>query len=214
MKIIFFDTETTGFPKKDLSDPTNPFITQLAYACYTNQKGFWECYLKAESLVKPEGWEIPTVDYWLKQGKTMESIMEKKLDFWTKNGFSQEKSEKEGRPIAQLMKRFVEVCEEADFIVAHNLEFDQKMMIIELLRLKMELKNKPTKICTMQHSTNICKLPGRYKETYKWPTLTELHLYLFEKGFDGAHDALADVIACADCFFELEKRELLTLKII
>lgn len=212
MKILFFDTETTGFPKKDLADPTNPHIIQLAWALYHNEGAHasFECFKKSESLVKPDGWEIPTIDYWLKKGKTMEEIKTKKLDFWSNNGFSMEKSNKEGRPIAQLMKHFMEASEEADYIVAHNLDFDKKLMIIEMLRLKVSLVKKPDPICTMQHSTNICKLPGKYG-TFKWPTLTELHVYLFQKPFDGAHDALADVVACADCFFELKKRNLLTL---
>jgi len=32
---------------------------------------------------------------------------------------------------------------------------------------------------------------------------------LFGTGFEGAHDALADVKACADCFFELKKRKVI-----
>lgn len=57
--------------------------------------------------------------------------------------------------------------------------------------------------CTMQASTNLCKIPGPYG--FKYPTLQELHKHLFEVGFDGAHDAMVDVLACAKCFFELER---------
>jgi len=59
----------------------------------------------------------------------------------------------------------------------------------------------------MKGSANICKIPGRHG--YKWPNLTELHTYLFKKGFEEAHDAEADVKALATCFFELKNRGLL-----
>jgi hypothetical protein len=62
----------------------------------------------------------------------------------------------------------------------------------------------------MELSTEILKLPNP-RGGYKWPNLTELHTYLFGKGFDGAHDAMADVKACANCFFELKKRKLILL---
>ena len=34
---------------------------------------------------------------------------------------------------------------------------------------------------------------------------------LFEKGFDGAHDAFADITATRNCFLELVKREIITI---
>lgn len=37
----------------------------------------------------------------------------------------------------------------------------------------------------------------------KWPSLMDLHTYLFSTGFDGAHDALADVLACRRCYYAL-----------
>jgi DNA polymerase III subunit epsilon len=55
----------------------------------------------------------------------------------------------------------------------------------------------------MQLATNFCRLPGPYG--YKWPSLQELHLKLFNEQFKGAHQALADVRACARCYFELKR---------
>jgi hypothetical protein len=59
-------------------------------------------------------------------------------------------------------------------------------------------------LCTKQLSTEYCNLPGKYAGKPKWPTLQELHTHLFGKGFDGAHDALADVqgygsVLCRAC---------------
>jgi DNA polymerase III epsilon subunit-like protein len=55
----------------------------------------------------------------------------------------------------------------------------------------------------MQESTAFCKIPGPYG--YKWPKLMELHQKLFNEGFDGAHDAMNDVLACGRSFFELQR---------
>jgi hypothetical protein len=38
----------------------------------------------------------------------------------------------------------------------------------------------------------------------KWPRLTELHRRLFGKEFDGDHNALNDVGACMQCYFEMK----------
>jgi DNA polymerase III epsilon subunit-like protein len=56
----------------------------------------------------------------------------------------------------------------------------------------------------MQSSTDFCKIKGR--RGYKWPSLEELHILLFGDTFESAHSALADVRACAKCFFELKRR--------
>jgi len=55
----------------------------------------------------------------------------------------------------------------------------------------------------MQAATNFCEIPGRYG--FKWPSLQELYGKLFDESFDGAHQALVDVRACARCFFELKR---------
>jgi hypothetical protein len=62
------------------------------------------------------------------------------------------------------------------------------------------------KFCTMIKSTSICKLPAAKGRGYKWPKLEELYQFLFNKKFDGAHDAAADVKAAAECFFAMVAR--------
>ena len=57
----------------------------------------------------------------------------------------------------------------------------------------------------MRSSTDYCKLPGR-GFAWKSPKLSELHRFLFDEYFDGAHDALIDVEATGRSFFELVKR--------
>jgi hypothetical protein len=84
------------------------------------------------------------------------------------------------------------------------MEFDEKIVGAEFLRLGYQnyLENKNKK-CTMKSSTSFCRLTGPYGQ--KWPKLQELYQKLFKKQYDNAHSALADVRACAECYFELRR---------
>ena len=55
----------------------------------------------------------------------------------------------------------------------------------------------------MKSTTNLCNIQGKYGP--KWPKLEELYNYLFNKNFQGAHRAINDVKACAECFIQLKK---------
>jgi DNA polymerase III epsilon subunit-like protein len=57
----------------------------------------------------------------------------------------------------------------------------------------------------MKSSVNVCQIANS-RGGYKWPNLTELYQYLFHHPFPEAHDAVFDVKACAECFFELKRR--------
>ena len=61
----------------------------------------------------------------------------------------------------------------------------------------------------MKSMTDIMQLPGPYG--FKYPSLNELHNWLFGCSFEGAHDALDDVKATAKCFFELKRKKLITI---
>jgi len=94
--------------------------------------------------------------------------------------------------------------------VGHNVDFDRPIIGAELVRVGL-----PTvasqwmawpSVCTMKLGTDLCKLPGRYG--YKWPKLEELYRHLFGRGFEGAHRADQDMVATAECFFEMLRRGL------
>lgn len=181
---LFFDTETTGVPKNykaPITDVENwPRVTQFAWAAY-NSDGV--LYASFQSLIKPDGWVVP------------------KEKFFIDNNMSTERCEAEGRPILGALEQFANMIDSSQFLIAHNISFDQPVIGAEMLRYGVRAKTRPVKICTMQQSTSYCALPRN-----KWPKLIELHNKLFNVGFYGAHDALADVFACARCFFELQKR--------
>lgn len=191
---LFFDTETTGTPKNYKAPATDlnnwPRVIQLAWVFYdTEEKQIASSCL----LIRPHGWEIP------------------KEKFWIDNGFSTEKSLAEGVRIETALDGFINAVNSANLLIAHNLQFDLPIMQAEMIRAGMAAQNKPKRFCTMQASTNICKLPGQYG--FKWPKLEELHKYLFGESFEGAHNALEDVRATARCFFEMKRKGLISLEV-
>lgn len=183
---LFFDTETTGKAKNfnaPVQDLDNwPRITQLGWQLYNDSE---ELISEGSYLIKPDGWEIP------------------KEQFFIDNNMTTERCEEFGIPLVEAVTKFTEDLEKAEYMIAHNMQFDINVLGAELIRLNMVPKKQTKKICTMKESTNFCKLPGF--RGYKWPTLTELHVKLFGEEFEGAHDALDDVSATARCFFKLKE---------
>jgi DNA polymerase III epsilon subunit-like protein len=183
---LFFDTETTGkalnfnAPATDLNNW--PRVTQLGWQLYDKDENLIS---EKSLLVKPDGWVVP------------------KEKFFIDNNMSTERCEEFGIPLAEAVADFMKDMENSQYLIAHNMSFDINVLEAELIRLNTKPANDPRKICTMKESTNYCKIPSF--RGYKWPTLTELHTKLFGEGFEGAHDALDDVKACAKSFFELKK---------
>jgi len=184
---LFFDTETTGLPKSwkaSVSDTGNwPHIVQIAWAIF-DDSGTQIAF--RDHIIKPEGFAIP---------ESATAI----------HGISTERALKEGRLAAEVLREFSEAVGGIACLIAHNFDFDEKMVRVELLRRGMPdvLRTAP-KICTMKASTKYCKIPGPYGD--KWPKLSELHIKLFETDFKDQHNAASDVLCCAKCFFELRRR--------
>lgn len=192
MKLLFFDCETNGLPidyKASYEDVDNwPRVISLAWLTADLQGN---TLTQQYHLIKPEGWQMPTEQ------------------FWVDNGYTQERSLAEGKPIFEVLPEFLEAKKSADLLIAHNINFDHRIVWAEFIRAGIPPRSGMTKICTMAKSTSYCKLPA--KRGFKWPKLEELHQVLFNKAFEKAHDALADVIACKNCFFELVKRGVITI---
>ena len=184
---LFFDTETTGLPRRwnaPVTDVDNwPRLVQLAWMV-CDRDG--EIVAKADRLVQPQGFTIPPEVSRI-HGITTRMAMEK------------------GRPLKEVMEEFADRIDGVSALVGHIICFDECIVGAEFERLRMmtSLFLKP-KYCTMKSSVDYCKLPG--KNGFKSPKLAELHEILFGKGFENAHNALADVEATARCFWELKKR--------
>jgi DNA polymerase III epsilon subunit-like protein len=161
-----------------------------------------------EFLIKPDGWEIPDFEHFVNRGFSDEDAR-KRSKFWVDNGFSNEKSEAEGVPIIDALNFFKFHHKDADLVVAHNLDYDAPVLGAEILNAGMKLGMKP-KFCTMKATIDFCRLPfPKGGKGFKFPKLEELYKVLFDKEMSGAHQAIADTEACADCYFELLKRGLI-----
>lgn len=183
---LFFDTETTGLPRSwqaPVTDLDNwPRLVQLAYMAFDRDGGL---IASCDCIIKPQGFTIPAEAARI-------------------HGITTERALKEGRELAEVLREFKALLDRAQYLVAHNISFDEKIVGAELLRNNMpDISSSKHKICTMHCTTEYCALPG--PRGYKWPKLAELHQKLFRADFEGAHNAASDVAATAKCFWELKQ---------
>jgi DNA polymerase III epsilon subunit-like protein len=211
---LIFDVETTGkLPKIMRSQPAPkieeyPYILQLSYLVYDLYEH--KVVDKFDSYVKvPDHIEIsPFI-----QGLT---------------GITKEKCA-EGLNIIDVLDRFYEAYVTCDCLVAHNIDFDTKMLQVELERNRKEiLATAPycttilsdifekvkgmDRYCTMRKGVSKCEVyfelsqeeaASGKKPSKKWPTLVELHRTLFNEVPEGLHNSMVDVIACTRCYLKM-----------
>ena len=187
---LFFDTETTGLPKNYKAPVTDlknwPRMIQIAWVLCDKNGNRIET---STNIIKPDGFTIPT-------------------EASNVHGISTAKAIEEGRNLKTVLSEFNDLVNQADYIVAHNISFDEKIVGAEFIRTNINNSfDSKKKICTMKSTTNFCKIKGYYG--YKWPTLSELHIKLFGEDFEGAHDALADIIATEKCFWKLKEKKII-----
>ena len=194
-KYLFFDTETTGLPPRDLEDSSYdqidvwPRLVQIGWIV-TDANG--NIIKRRGEIIRPEGFIIP---------KGASDV----------HGITTEKAMQIGVPIGKVLREIYDDMLHVKLLVAHNFGFDHKILGAEFYRKNIDTNIIDDKehICTMLSTTNYCELlPIRFGE-YKWPKLEELHHKLFGCTFSDAHDALADVEATKKCFFELKKKGIL-----
>jgi|LauGreDrversion4_2_1035121.scaffolds.fasta_scaffold40252_2 DNA polymerase-3 subunit epsilon len=229
-KILVVDTETTALPEKkymsfdkqreherkmlsisELKKDDNlwslelekyPSIIQLAYILYdtdnpSNSKIFNKVIDIPESInISPESQKI--------HGISKEKIG--LMDLFKKAS------------IEDSLNEFMDDFNEADIVVGHNVDFDRRMIVAELLRLSKE-KNMPhikeimkdeNFECTQEITTPICNLKVKFqyvdpetkipKYIYKIKSAKLIEAYEHYFGYKPAgehmHDALIDVAVC------------------
>ena len=187
-KYLFFNTETTGIPNDYKAPCTNtdnwPRLIQLGWLL-TDAAG--RILSEGNHIVRPDGFEIP---------KAASDV----------HGITTEFALENGKPLLDVIFAFGADLNQADCMVGHNLDYDLHIVGAEYVRLGYDSRimfARPT-LCTMQATIQFCNIPGRFGP--KWPKLMELYTKLFGQEFDGAHDAMADIVATKDCFFELIRR--------
>ena len=189
--LTFFDTETQGLPdfNKRARDPSQPHIVQLA-AILTEDDG--QVLETFNSLVQPDGWTIPP-------------------EATAAHGITNERAAG-GLPEIRVAKVLLDMLKRSKMIVAHNVQFDKFIARIALRRHDIFTDTDDAwwkafpQFCTMRAMTDVCRIPSEYGRGYKWPKLSEAYEHISGKKLDGAHDALADVMACKEIFFWLKER--------
>lgn len=195
MKVLVFDTETTGLPTErnaSIMDMQKwPHIVQLSYIVYDTETK--QVVKMRDDLIK-----IP-LDVEITPGS--EAI----------HHISRVMCQADGIPIDVALNYFNKELENADLIIGHNISFDKRMIMVECKRLYKSQKFtvngvKKPEYCTMKKSTELCiiKAVSQSGESYnKFPTLSELHFKLFDTLPKGTHNALADILICLRCYLKL-----------
>lgn len=193
MKVLVFDTETTGLPKDRYASINDlemwPHIVQLSYILYdTDSQKMLSC---KDHIIKID----PSVD-----------ITEGSIAI---HGITRTICQRKGIPISDALAEFNKFLREADRIVGHNVSFDKKMVMVENKRNKIPhyfslMGVHKSECCTMKHFTEKCAIEVINKNTgksyHKYPTLTELHNHFFKFKPKSTHDAMADVLICLRCY--------------
>ena len=210
--VLVFDVETSGLlPKKDKTNPNHipveayPHILQLSYAKYD---------ISTNQLVE-------TYDNYIKVKKEVE--ISDTITALT--GITRRHCNK-GSSIMDAISQFYQAYITSDVIVAHNIDFDKKMILVELERNRQEfIRNSPECMtifnstyeelngvehyCSMRKGTVITNImvPSKYPgkpPSLKWPRLNELYAKLFDgETVDGLHNAMVDVLVCLRCYMKM-----------
>jgi len=185
---LFFDTETTGLPLNYNASPEDlenwPRVVQLAWVVANEAKEILE---QKSFIIKPDGFSIPAASSAV-------------------HGIDDTKAQALGIPLVEALLAFNQSLNQSKpTLVAHNILFDINVLGAEFLRAAIPTNFMDlSRLCTMKSSIEFCGLANR-----KFPKLAELYRQLFNSDFEGAHDALADVLACYRCFFEMKAREII-----
>lgn len=122
------------------------------------------------------------------------------------HGIPKEACKKYGISIENAIRILIEMFNKSRYRVGHNLKFDMGMIHQEWTSLTQMSLTDMDSICTMEVTTDICKLPfsthsrRAFGQKYKWPKLEEAVKHLLGETMEGAHDALVDVRYTAKLF--------------
>lgn len=190
MKLIVFDTETTGLPETFNTPITEtekwPHIVQLSWIVY----------------------DASTHEVLGIQDHIIKCLVDIPLESSNIHGITNSYANRKGIALCDAMDLFDHDLQKADMVVAHNISFDKRVYMVEAIR-----NNRPhyfvhngipkSEFCTMKETKAFCNIEktsmywGKY---LKYPTLMELHEKLFEVIPKGAHNAMVDVLICIRCY--------------
>ena len=198
MKVLIFDTETTGLPvSRNYRNPLwykkHPHIVQVSWILFDTV---------SMTIMNITDHIVKVPDH---IGISESSI--------AVHGITKERSMNEGVDIKQIIFEFLVMLDRSDMIIGHNIDFDIRMIKAEYLRNGcidpfVTKKYIPT-YCTMEKGTRICKILATNHRTgnkyYKWPKLIQLHKKLFNTEPKNLHNSLTDIYVTLRCYYFIEK---------
>ena len=201
MRVIVFDTETTGLipshsPRISSNLGKFPYIVQLSYVVYDTETH--KIVHEQDDIIRlPDEVDIPEQSIAI-------------------HGITKKLSKNRGIHMDSALEIFSLYVKNCQCIVAHNIDFDITMIDVDSIRSGLNNPFTSEKIyyCTMNKTKELCNIIRKYRsvgpngqprmECYvKKPTLNELHLHLFKRSPKGLHDALIDVRVCLRCFLKV-----------
>ena len=195
---IVYDVETTGLPlfNEPSEDPRQPHLVQLA-ACLVDLYSR-KVVSTIDVTIRPEGWTIPD-------------------EVAAIHGITTEVATVTGVPEDDAVRMFMRLWAKVDFRVAHNEQFDARLIRIALKRYQGDEQADHWKSgkaqCTQALSTPILKLPPTPKmvaagfKKHKSDNLGEAYQFFTGKPIEGAHNALDDVRACMAVYWAIQDRQ-------
>lgn len=195
--LFFYDFETTGLPLWQLpsEDPGQPHIVQAAAILVDATSR--ETISSINLIADPECWNIPDV---------VAEVHGITTDFANQYGVPED-------IIVNLMWRLWLM---SDLRIGHNESFDARIMRIAMKRGlggDPEVWKNGAAACTARLATPILdllpteKMLATGRRFPKTPTLAEAYEFFMGKPLEGAHNAMADVLACRDIWFAIKDRE-------
>lgn len=188
---LLIDTETSGL--FDFSKPADadgqPRLAELAMILIDPMER--DGAMEQHFLIKPEGWEI---------GPEMAAI----------NGLTSELLNESGVPVADAIAAYAAAIDHGAIVVAHNAQFDTKVMRGEMRRAGVDDRFEKTQnICTMRSLVDVCQIPKKTGKGFKLPKFGEAYRHFFDADIEGQHTARGDCNALLEIFMEMFQRGLL-----
>ncbi len=218
MRILIFDTETTGLPPKSgITDQQLLTFSQLH--CWNEVIHKWPYILQLSYIVFDT--ESNTIEKTVNQYININpNVYISRQSFAVHNiSYESIQNSENKTNIIPLLSEFMIDVYSVEQCVGHNVNFDRKMIIAELIRNQMPyediltIMNNNRFYCTMEKTKEKCNL--KIEVTYtnrsgklvtmnkiKMPKLSESHKHFFGYSPDESmlHDALNDVIICLKVF--------------
>lgn len=212
--VLVFDTETSGlWPRNtDITqkNASYPYIVQLSFIIFD---------FKENTVVK-------SYNTYIKDLKNVDF----NGDAFRVTGITKEQCDN-GVSIVEAINEFHKYYLQVKHVVAHNLNFDKKMIQLEVIRnfeaMNMKSINDPWILfndtfndlwgiqqhCTMEKGKHICNImiKGKYGDFKKNPKLIELYQKLFNETPTNLHDSIVDCMVCLKCYAKVNHDKIIDL---